>query len=217
MSISLPALMRVDSTVLIDPKANLDHDDELLRRAEAGEGEVIRFWESPSYFVVLGRTGREEDDVDLDSVRRDNIPVLRRSSGGGTVLQGPGCLNFSIVLSKKERPALESISASYRYILDKVIKAMADLGVEAVFRPVSDLALASTDKKFSGNAQRRGRNYILHHGTILYAFNLTLVAKFLKVPKKMPEYRNARSHAAFVTNIPARPEDIRRVISAYFA
>ncbi len=208
--------MRVDLSGFIDPRMNLDYDDQLLRSAEAGAGEVLRFWESPSYFVVLGRTCKEQEDVAGEACRRDNIPVLRRSSGGGTVLQGPGCLNFAVVLVKNNNAALASITGSYGHILGKVVRAMKGLGVEAVFRPVCDLALASTDRKFSGNAQRRGRNCILHHGTILYGFDLDRIGQYLKMPNKMPGYRNARSHDLFVANIPARPEEIRRAITASF-
>ena len=195
----------------------MDYDDELLRQAENGAGEGLRFWESASYFIVLGRTGIIEDDVHIEVAASDNIPVLRRTSGGGTVLQGPGCLNFSVILSKKSNPALESISGSYRFILERVIAALALLGVEAVFRPVCDLVLQSTDQKFSGNAQRRGRDFILHHGTILYDFDLALVGKYLKIPKKMPDYRKARTHSAFVTNIPVNPEAVRMAIASQFA
>ncbi|MBF0593826.1 MAG: lipoate--protein ligase family protein [Candidatus Omnitrophica bacterium] len=209
--------MRVDLSCFADPQANLNYDDQLLREAETGAGEVMHFWESSSYFVVLGRTGKEEEDVNIDAVTTDRIPVLRRSSGGGTVLQGPGCLNFSVILSKKERPVLESISGSYVYILERVVNALRELGVAAVFRPICDLALEPTQQKFSGNAQRRGRQYILHHGTILYAFDLERISKYLRMPCKMPEYRQARPHADFIANISLRPEAIRQAIIRHFS
>ena len=82
--------MIVENLSFPDPQANLHYDEELLRRAEKGEGsECLRFWESPAHFVVLGRTGVAEDDVELAAAERENIPVLRRSSGGGTVLRVP--------------------------------------------------------------------------------------------------------------------------------
>jgi lipoate-protein ligase A len=208
--------MTVDHSVFDDPQSNLDYDDELLRRAENGAGERIRFWESSSYFIVLGRTGVIEDDVHVEAAAAGRIPVLRRSSGGGTVLQGPGCLNFAVILSKKANPALESISGSYRCILEKVIAALATQGVLAEFRPVCDLVLSSTEKKFSGNAQRRGRDHILHHGTILHSFDLVLVSRYLKMPQKMPDYRNARPHDLFVTNIPVVSGAVRDAVAAQF-
>ncbi|MBF0486087.1 MAG: lipoate--protein ligase family protein [Candidatus Omnitrophica bacterium] len=200
-----------------DPSKNLDYDDELLRQADKGTGEeVLRFWESPLYFIVLGRTSSVETDVNEPAALSDGIPILRRSSGGGTVLQGPGCLNFSLVLSKIRRPELESIQNSYKCILELILKRMEELQVQGDFRPVSDLVLKSSEKKFSGNAQRRGRTYILHHGTILYNFNLELISRYLKMPPKQPEYRRGRTHHDFVTNIPAAASGLKAVITKAF-
>ena len=209
--------MKFEDGSAVDPQENLDRDEGLLIAADRGEGgETLRFWESVSLFVVLGRTCSAEDDVDLGAATRDGIPVLRRTSGGGTVLQGPGCLNFAVVLNKKRDPALETISGTYRYVLERVLTGLRTAGVEGVFRPVCDLALMSNDKKFSGNAQRRGREHILHHGTLLYDFDLPLVMRYLKMPRKMPDYRHARPHDAFVTNIPVDPATLRRVIASRF-
>ena len=186
----------------LDPVDNLVYDDVLLKLAEEGAGELtLRLWESPRYFIVLGRTGRAADDLIVDVIRQDQIPVLRRSSGGGTVVQGPGCLNFSIILPKSFDVGLQDLRKSYQIILSGIIKALNDLGVQAVFRPISDLALQGSEKKFSGNAQRRGRHYILHHGTILYNFDLALISRYLAMPKDIPEYRQSRPHFDFVTNI----------------
>jgi lipoate---protein ligase len=209
--------MKVVDLSFPDPEHNLLYDDELLRSADRGEGgEVLRLWESPSIFVVLGRTCQSSDDVLLDACQQDHIPVLKRSSGGGTVLQGPGCLNFSLILSKEKRPVIDSISKSYVVVLDKVQCALKSLGVPTEFRPVCDLVLSSNGKKFSGNAQRRGRCFILHHGTLLYGFDLSLISKYLKNPKKMPEYRQAREHNAFVTNLQIGEAELKQALTQEF-
>src|SRR3989338_2013917 len=92
------------------PQENILFDDVLLSLAEEGKSEsVLRCWESPKMFIVLGRIGKAADDIHIDTVLQDKIPVLRRSSGGGTVLQGKGCLNFSLILSKYDNPQLNDI------------------------------------------------------------------------------------------------------------
>lgn len=181
---------------------NVHFDDVLFQLAvKHGAGEYLRFWESPTYGVVLGRIGKVEDDVDLSATTKDSIPVIHRASGGGTVVQGPGCLNYCLILSKQKYPVLNDLRQSYQWISEKVLGALKQQGIEAVFCPISDLALVSNQKKFSGNAQRRTKDYVLHHGTILYQFDLNMIFKYLKMPKDMPEYRNARDHKDFVTNI----------------
>jgi len=199
------------------PQENIAFDDVLLSLAEKHEGgEYLRFWESPQLFVVLGRIGREEKDVNLARVKEDNIPVLRRSSGGGTVLQGPGCLNYSLILSKQKSHELNDLRKSYEWISAKVIAALHQAGVEAYFRPTSDLATGQTEKKFSGNAQRRGKHYILHHGTILYNFDLSLISRYLNMPEDIPEYRKHRLHTDFVTNIPIDPHVFKDYLAQSF-
>ncbi len=184
------------------PEENILYDDVLLHLAEHGPAqEYLRFWESSQPFIVLGRVGKIEEDLHQKQILRDRIPVLRRSSGGGTVVQGNGCLNFVLILAKERHLAIRDLRQSYQYILGKVITVLNDLGEPCVFKPISDIALLDGEKKFSGNAQKRGRNFILHHGTILYDFDLSLIWKYLDIPKDIPEYRRQRLHEDFVTNI----------------
>jgi len=207
-----------------DPQENIFYDDVLLAQAEASQvgssdrqlGNTLRLWESPVYFIVLGRTGKVEEDLNIQAVQTDAIPVLRRSSGGGTVVQGPGCLNFSFILSKNSHPGLPDLRKSYHVILEGVLTLLMDMGVDAGFRPISDLALTDGEKKFSGNAQRRGREFILHHGTILYDFDLDLISRYLAIPRDIPEYRKGRPHRDFIANIPLSSVKLAQAFKKYF-
>ncbi len=201
------------------PQENIAYDEALWRLAEKNEaGECLRFWESSKIFIVMGLTGRAEEDVNSINTQKDNIPVLRRSSGGGTVLQGPGCLNYTLVLSKQKHPELNDLHKSYAWISAKIIEALRRAGFEAYFKPMSDLATSPpSEKKFSGNAQRRGKHYILHHGTILYKFDLSLISRYLNMPKDIPEYRKHRHHTDFVTNIPIDPRVFKDYLAQSFA
>jgi len=199
------------------PRENILYDDVLLYLAEQGQqGEVLRFWESPGYFIVLGRIGKEQEDVKIDEVNKDRIPILRRSSGGGTVLQGKGCLNYSLVLSKELDPQIADLRKSYHVILGKVIVALRRIGIESKFCPISDIALTKNNKKISGNAQKRSKKFILHHGTILYDFDLKKIEQYLTIPKDIPEYRQGRTHLDFVENISVSADDIKKGIKQIF-
>src|SRR5438309_218496 len=94
---------------------NLALDDALLMDAEAGGPSLLRMWQWTQWAVILGAGGKFADEVNDAACQEDNVPVLRRSSGGGTVLLGPGCLLFSIILSRQ--PSLMDANASYRHIL----------------------------------------------------------------------------------------------------
>jgi lipoate---protein ligase len=194
---------------------NLALDEALLLQAEAGDaGEVLRLWEWPDLAVVLGSGCKLHDDVDTDACLADNVPVLRRSSGGGTVLLGRGCLCFSLVLAFGRDPRLGEVRSSYEYILGRVVEAFALPGLSLA--GISDLALGGY--KFSGNAQQRKRTHLLHHGTILYGFDLATVSRYLRQPARQPDYRADRPHGDFIRNLD-RPREwvVERLRSAWDA
>jgi len=206
-------LQLIDLT-LEDAEENLALDEALLIEAEtaaAGGSETgyLRFWESPKHFVVLGVSSALEKDARRERCRADGVPILRRASGGGTVLQGPGCLNFTLVLPLGYTAGLRDINSSYRMILDPCREA---LGLaDTSMRGSCDLALG--DRKFSGNAQKRSRYCLLHQGTLLWDFDLGLVPLYLRQPEKQPEYREAREHLDFVANLPLDGTELRQRIA----
>jgi lipoate-protein ligase A len=189
------------------PTANLALDEALVLEAEDGQGgEVLRVWEWPAPLVVLGAGGRLAEDVDEAACRADAVPILRRASGGGTVLLGRGCLLYSLILSYQRAPELHDITSSYAYILDQVRQALAGLLPDLEHAGTSDLS--SRGRKFSGNAQQRKRNHLLHHGTLLYDFDLAQVSRYLRLPARQPEYRGQREHAEFLVNLPASAAEL---------
>jgi len=193
---------------------NLAFDEALLLAAEAGDGvEILRFWEWPSSAIVLGAGGSIEIDVNEPVCRAESVPLHRRASGGGTVLLGPGCLLFSLVLSYDRATELRDVNASYRWVLGKVRDALRPVAaVEHV--GISDLAVAG--HKVSGNAQQRKSRYVLHHGTLLYAFDVAKVGKYLKFPERAPAYRGDRNHDAFVTNLTVDALRLKESVASAF-
>ena len=190
------------------PKENISIDETLLRLVDKGNYPkgILRIWESDAYFVVLGLSKKIKDDVNEHNCHADGIPILKRCSGGGTVLQGPGCFNYGYILPISLAPELASLHLTTEYILNKVIHALSYKFKSIELKGISDLVINNI--KFSGNAQRRLKHSILFHGTILYDFDLSLVTKYLKLPPIQPEYRQQRPHEDFIQNIPMSQSDL---------
>lgn len=191
---------------------NLALDEALLVDAEAGGPEVVRFWEWPlspdanlacqkgeALAVVIGAGGKWAEESNVAACQRDSVPIVRRSSGGGAVLLGPGCLLFSLVLAYERDAILVDLHGSYRLILKTIAAAFVQHVPEIEPAGISDLAVGG--KKCSGNAQQRKRTHLLHHGTILCSFDLAAIPRYLAHPPREPEYRRRRSHLDFVTNL----------------
>lgn len=194
-------MVRWVETVWETPEENLAWDDVLLGE----EQEVLRVWESSVPCVVLGKSGKAEQEIDVEACRADGIPVRRRSSGGGTVLLGPGSLNFALVVSVEKRPELASVAASYRILLGLLAQAV---GVSALSVCGSDLLLDG--KKVSGNAQRRVRGWVLHHGTLLCeGIDFASVTRYLREPARQPLHRSGRTHGEFLGLLPLSREMLR--------
>jgi lipoate-protein ligase A len=207
---------------LPSPAENLALDEALLDAAESGAGaEVLRFWESPTPFVVLGYANKLAREVKVVDCQAKSIPILRRCSGGGTVVQGPGCLNYAVILRITEDGPTRSISAANHYVMERV---RAGVQSASGHRPAAisiqghtDLAVTmnhepQTTRKFSGNAQRRRKNFLLFHGSLLLNFHLSLISELLLLPSLQPDYRNQRPHDEFITNLAVPAEAVKRAL-----
>ncbi len=205
MSVLALSLINVQ---LANPVDHLRLDEDLLAE---GKG-VLRFWEATEECVVLGQSGQSERDVNLTACEAARIPVLRRRSGGGAVLLGPGCLNYAIVLPLAWNTAWRDVRYSLNWTMDRIRQALKI----ANLRNEGSCDLALYDRKVSGSAQRRTQSAILHHGTILYGFDASRAERFLRPPHRAPEYRAGRSHRDFLGNIPLNAEHIReRLMDAW--
>lgn len=183
------------------PAENLACDEALLDFCEAGAcGGVLRFWEPEQHFVVLGYANQAGQEVNVNACRSRQIPILRRCTGGGTVLQGPGCLNYSLVLRIDSSTELQTITGTNCSIMSRHREALTSLlNAPVAVKGFTDLALE--DLKFSGNAQRRKREFLLFHGTFLLAFDIAMVEELLLSPSRQPDYRRNRSHSNFLTQL----------------
>lgn len=194
--------MRFDDRTLSEPEQNLAYDEALLTLPESGE--TLRLWESDRYFVVLGRSSRRTEEVNLEACRGSGAPVLRRVSGGATIVTGPGCLMYAVVLDGTQRPELLDLSAAHHFVLGRMVEALKPLAPTVAIAGTSDLAIEQDGvlMKFSGNSLRRVRDRLLYHGTLLYNFDLSLISNLLNTAPRQPAYREQRDHHRFVANLP---------------
>lgn len=182
------------------PEENLAFDESMLLAAEGAQsGECLRVWDAFSPFVVLGRGSRYAEEVQLDLCRQDSVPVLRRVSGGATILAAPGCMFYTVLLSLKRRPELQMLDNAHAFVMQEIQRAIEPLRPGTALQGTCDLTLS--DRKVSGNALRVTREWVLYHGTLLLDMNLQLVSRYLCHPPREPDYRGKRSHADFIANL----------------
>jgi len=194
--------LKIQISPLRSVAENLKIDEAMTRTAAADGGVVLRLWWGDGPTVVVGRSEDPERVADLEACRQLGVDIIRRPSGGGTVLQTPGVLNYSLTAPA---PVLLDIRALFSVGTRLLIATLARLGVVADARAVSDVAVA--DRKISGNAMAKRWGGVLLHGTLLYDLDMDLVERCLRHPPREPDYRRGRGHREFLTTL--RAEGVR--------
>ncbi len=192
---------------------NVALDEALLNSAEddVSATEVLRLWCPPTPIVVLGRSSKHDLEVNLDFCKSQDIPVIRRCSGGATILTAENCLMYAVVLSYQANPTIRMLDVAHQFVMSKVQRAISQCGVSTDFQGTCDLTIGN--RKVSGNALRCKRNWLVYHGTLICeGMDLELISKCLGAPKRQPEYRQGRSHADFLTHIPTQASDLKAAL-----
>jgi lipoate-protein ligase A len=199
---------------VLSPAETLAAEEAILDAADAGNiGQMLSFWEPSKHFVVLGYGNKVATETRPDACERLGVQILRRCSGGGTVLQGPGVLNYSLVLGIDKWAHLSSITGANQFIMQRNADALGRvLGRPVSVQGYTDLAIAQL--KFSGNAQRRKRTHLLFHGAILLNLDMMLLDAVLPMPSLQPGYRGGRTHGEFLTQLGLPPGPVKQALRA---
>ena len=198
----------------LSPAENLAADEALLDACEAGRGgETLVFWEPRETFVVVGYANHVATEVNVPACAAKGIPIFRRCSGGGTIVQMPGGLNYSLLLPISDTGPTRNISVANQFIMEKNRRAVQSLFPNAAIsvRGHTDLCLGET--KFAGNAQRRRKNFLLFHGTLLLDCDLRAIGELLRMPSSQPAYREGRPHEQFVTNLQLPADVVKNALA----
>ena len=173
-----------------DPFFNLAIEEILLKDSE--EEYFIIYVNSPS--VIIGKHQSGHREVNTRFVTQNDIPIIRRISGGGTVYHDYGNLNFSFI-----RQSESGKQVDFRKYTLPIIDFLKSLGVEARFEDKNDLKVDTY--KVSGNAEHVYHNRILHHGTLLFRTSLEMLRKSLRKDTSCYTTRAVRSNPSSVMNL----------------
>lgn len=173
-------------------------DEVLLDRVAAGaRGPCLRFWLWTERALVLGSHQSLVNEVDLVAARALGFRVVRRMSGGGTMVCEPeATLTWSLYLPE---PLVRGLSfvESFAYLDRWAVEALRGLGVPAGYRPINDIV--SPAGKIAGAAQARRRGAVLHHTTAAYSTDPAVVPRLIRIGRPAVSGRGLRSAEKAVT------------------
>ena len=173
-----------------DPRYNIAAEEYLLK--ETGEDYAFFYINEPS--IIIGKHQNAYAEVNLDFVRKNQIKIIRRISGGGTVWHDRGNLNFSFILNGEEGKQV-----NFRGYAKPVVDFLNELGVKASFGPRNEILAG--DFKISGNAEHIHRKRVLHHGTLLFDSDLDSLAQSLRVDLRKYQDKAVKSVRSEVSNV----------------
>ena len=175
-----------------DPFFNLAAEEYLVKNTTE---PLFMLWQNtPS--VVVGKHQNALKEINLAFLQENNIPVIRRISGGGTVFHDLGNLNYSFI----DFGPRESL-VNFRKYSQPILDVLINLGVDAQLSGKSDLTIKNL--KFSGNASHVYKNTILHHGTLLFTSELNTLQESIKAGPENYSDKAVQSNRSQVTNIQA--------------
>lgn len=173
-----------------NPVFNIAAEEYFLKNFE--EDFFYLYINHPS--LIVGKHQNTVAEINVPYVVENNIHVVRRLSGGGTVYHDAGNLNYCFIQKGKE-----GFLVDFKKYSQPILNALKKLGVDAYLRGKSDLVI--DDLKFSGNAEHVFRKKVLHHGTLLFDSNLGHLNEAIKNNWDRFTDKAVRSNRSKVTNI----------------
>ncbi len=172
-----------------DPYFNLALEEHLLTGTH---GEYFLLWQnSPS--VIVGRNQNTYAEINYDFVKANNIPVVRRITGGGAVFHDLGNINYSFIVNSTDR------FNDYAFFSAPVIRALSEAGIDADLSGRNDLLVSG--RKISGAAQCAKNGRMLHHATLLLDASVSDLKEALRINPLKIESKGIKSVESRVANI----------------
>lgn len=145
--------------------SNMGIDRAILQTVSEGQSiPTLRLYSWAVPAVTVGYFQKISETVNIAFCTENKIPVIRRITGGGTVLHNSE-ITYSFITPLKNSPISSDLETSFKAIIMPIINALKAIGIDASFKPVNDILVQG--KKISGSAQTRQQGMLLQHGTII--------------------------------------------------
>lgn len=172
---------RLIDTDIADPFYVTAADEAISQaRKEKKVENTLHFYRRKPAAVSIGRSRKIHEDINLDECLKNNVKIIRRTTGGGTIYTDKQCLIYSLVFDKESKE-LKSSQEIFENVCKAIVNTLERFDIDTVYKPPNDILL--NGKKISGSAQVIKGNIVLIHGSLLLDTNLELMNIVLKKSK----------------------------------
>ncbi len=183
--------MKIIDVTRLEPYFNLALEEYLIR--QKNEEYFIIYRNDCS--IIIGKHQNAMSEINYKYVHKNNIPVIRRLSGGGTVYHDLGNLNFSFIVNGQTGKL-----SDFPKFTNPIIRFLKkDFGLDVEFDGINSLLVNGL--KISGNSEHIYKNRVLHHGTLLFSSSLANLYNALMISTDKYSDNKVKSRRSKVTNI----------------
>ena len=174
-----------------DPWFNIAAEEFLLKNRTE---DIAMLWQCEPA-VIIGKHQNAMAEVNPEWIRKKDIPVIRRITGGGTVYHDAGNINYTVIRTVEQREKM----IDFRQFTHPVIEFLLEQGIRASFEGKNNLVVAG--KKISGNSAHVHKHRVIHHGTLLFDSQLDELNASIQPTKLEIRDKAVQSIRSTVTNI----------------
>lgn len=176
----------------LDPTFNLALEEYVFERMPR-ENEYFLTWRNDNA-IIIGRHQNTAAEINADFVQEKGITVVRRLSGGGAVYHDLGNLNFTFIVDAEPGQKVD-----LRRFCQPIADTLCALGANATVDGRNDILIDGM--KISGNAQYVRQGRVMHHGTILFDSDMSVLSQALKPDPTKMSAKGVKSVRSRVTNV----------------
>jgi lipoate-protein ligase A len=150
-----------------------------------------------------------EKEINVEYARMMGFDLVRRTIGGGAILDGPWEQDYFVIVDKYSKECPPTIPKFYQMFLKPPIYALRKLGLEANIRPPNDILVSG--RKISGNGAITIEGSNVLAGDLLLDVPSDLMTRVIRAPSEKFQDKLAQSMAQWLTSIRGELEnDIER-------
>ncbi len=163
----------------------------------SSSNQAVYIWNPDNIYIVLGRSNSSEESVNLDTAIKDGVTIIKRPTGGESVVLSPNMLVFSAkIYHKNSQKPIEVFNKINKHLITQ----LTNIGIKNLnSKGISDLSIG--EKKILGSSMMLKDNIFFYHAVLNINEDPSIISKYLKHPKKEPDYRKGREHKQFVTSL----------------
>lgn len=176
-----------------NPYFNFALEEYFMTKKNLDDDKIFLFWRT-NPTVMIGRYQNTYCEINEKYVKENNINVIRRNSGGGTIYTDMGAWQFTFIEKNHKENGI-----SFEKFTEPIINTLRKENIDANFNSRNDLLIGK--RKFSGNAQYRKDNSILHHGSILFNTDIKAMVESITVAEDKIIAKGIKSVRERVVNI----------------